>query len=231
MVLLSVRLGESDCEEIGTGVLRQPANTLSSGAFTVLGLWLVRRALQTRSSEMALEVAYGCALAGVGIGSIAFHGPMPPGARWLHDVTIATVPAIVAARNLGAFSNWPVRRVLVAAALIIGIVGTATAVAAGVGIALTGVVGGTAVITEIVLVRRGRRRLSPRMTRLLILTVALLAGAGVINLLGRTDGPLCDPDSVVQGHGAWHLLTAGGLMLYGYAAFPGPAGVASTAPR
>ena len=41
--------------------------------------------------------------------------------------------------------------------------------------------------------------------------VAALAalGAGVaVNLLTRTGAPLCRPDSLVQGHAAWHVLTA-----------------------
>jgi hypothetical protein len=37
--------------------------------------------------------------------------------------------------------------------------------------------------------------------------VALTAGAAV-NVLTRTGAPLCDPESLVQGHAAWHVLTA-----------------------
>jgi hypothetical protein len=47
-------------------------------------------------------------------------------------------------------------------------------------------------------------------------TVALVAGgtAIVINLLTRTDAPLCHPDSVLQGHAAWHILTATAIALW-----------------
>ncbi len=40
----------------------------------------------------------------------------------------------------------------------------------------------------------------------LIVGVALLAG--VSWLLGRTDGPACDPDGLLQFHGVWHVVSA-----------------------
>jgi hypothetical protein len=36
--------------------------------------------------------------------------------------------------------------------------------------------------------------------------------------LGRSASPLCDPDSLLQGHAAWHLLTAAALAAWGRAA-------------
>jgi hypothetical protein len=46
--------------------------------------------------------------------------------------------------------------------------------------------------------------------------------------LGRTASPLCDPDSLLQGHAAWHLLSAAALAAWAVAALeagggrPGP---------
>lgn len=34
------------------------------------------------------------------------------------------------------------------------------------------------------------------------------AGAVTLNVLTRTDAPLCRPDSLLQGHAGWHVLTA-----------------------
>lgn len=73
-----LELGESDCEDIGAGLLNQPANAWSSVAYVVFGLWLVVRAVRSRSVETPVEIAYGAALASIGIGSVAFHGPVPP---------------------------------------------------------------------------------------------------------------------------------------------------------
>jgi hypothetical protein len=40
---------------------------------------------------------------------------------------------------------------------------------------------------------------------------------------GRTAGPWCDPDSLLQGHAAWHLLTAFALAAWAVAALDPPA--------
>jgi hypothetical protein len=50
-----------------------------------------------------------------------------------------------------------------------------------------------------------RRRRLPRPP---VLGVAALGAAVAVNLLTRTDAPLCSPPSLLQGHGAWHVLTA-----------------------
>jgi hypothetical protein len=40
------------------------------------------------------------------------------------------------------------------------------------------------------------------------ITLAAGAAAVAVNVLTRTGAPLCRPDSLLQGHAAWHLLTA-----------------------
>ena len=54
--------------------------------------------------------------------------------------------------------------------------------------------------------------------RLWILIVGGVAIGALLDALGRTDGALCDPDSPVQLHALWHVLTAFVLWLYGTAA-------------
>jgi hypothetical protein len=41
--------------------------------------------------------------------------------------------------------------------------------------------------------------------------------------LGRSDSPWCDPDSLLQGHAAWHLLTAAALACWAVATLDPPA--------
>ena len=52
--------------------------------------------------------------------------------------------------------------------------------------------------------------------------MALALGA-VANVLSRTGAPLCRPDSLLQGHALWHVLTAVGAALW-LACWPDPAG-------
>lgn len=50
-----------------------------------------------------------------------------------------------------------------------------------------------------------RRRRLPRPP---VLGVVALGAAVAVNLLSRTGAPLCRPSSLLQGHAAWHVLTA-----------------------
>ena len=154
MVLLA--LGGSDCEALRDGVLGQPANTLSSLAYVAAAAYVLRRGGPPGPAV---------ALALVGIGSVLYHGPMPPGAELVHDTALLAVP--VAAL---AVAWW--------------------------------------------------RRSFPRPPALAV--VALALGA-VANVLSRTGAPLCRPDSLLQGHALWHVLTAVGAALW-LACWPDPAG-------
>jgi uncharacterized membrane protein YcjF (UPF0283 family) len=74
--------------------------------------------------------------------------------------------------------------------------------------------------TEVVaLVRRPRRR---RTRRRFVAAAALLGTATVVNLVSRTGDPFCNPDSLVQGHAVWHVLTALALREWALATFDAP---------
>ena len=140
-------LGGSDCEALRDGLLGQPANALSSLAYLVAAIAVVRR---------GGPVAPAVALAFVGIGSVLYHGPMPAGAELVHDAALLAVPvtAIVVAWHRRTFPRPP------------------------------------------------------------LVAVALLALGAAINVLSRTGAPLCSPGSPLQGHAAWHVLTAAGAALW-----------------
>jgi hypothetical protein len=133
-------LGGSDCEALRDGWLGQPINSLSSLAYVVAG------AAVARSGGPAGPAA---ALAAVGLGSLLYHGPMPPIAELAHDASVIAL--------------------LVALALVVW---------------------------------RGRAG-RPR-----ALAVVAAAAGITINLLSRTGAPLCRPGSPLQGHAAWHVLSA-----------------------
>jgi len=69
----------------------------------------------------------------------------------------------------------------------------------------------------------GRGRLTPR-GRVAYRAALALAAAGAAGWwLGRTASPWCDPDSLLQGHAAWHLLGAAALACWAVAALDPPA--------
>jgi hypothetical protein len=78
-------LGASDCEALHSGWLGQPANSLSSLAYVVAGAFLLRRGGPPGPA---------LALGAVGVGSVLYHGPMPPGAEAVHDGSILALAAV-----------------------------------------------------------------------------------------------------------------------------------------
>jgi hypothetical protein len=91
-----VRLGGSDCEQLVGGLLAQPVNALSSGAFVLAGGLAVAAAMRVTGRVRVLVAAFAVTLIGVGVGSVAYHGPQPPWAGAAHDgsVLLALVSAV-----------------------------------------------------------------------------------------------------------------------------------------
>jgi len=69
----------------------------------------------------------------------------------------------------------------------------------------------------------GRARLAPGRRAAYRLALAATAAGAACWWAGRTAGPWCDPDSLLQGHAAWHLLTAFALGAWAVAALDPPA--------
>ncbi|HSK06915.1 MAG TPA: hypothetical protein VK990_05295 [Acidimicrobiia bacterium] len=169
----------ADCETIGAGFLGQPVNSLTTIAFLVAGVVLIG----LRPGRKWV----GIGLAVTGLGSFLFHGPMPPGSEWAHDVSLAWLITMVA----GLDSRWE-RLTRLPALLALAVVFAVFPVAADpVAVVLTA-------LAVLAILSRDRSR--PVLASLL-----LLAALAVFGRLGATGGPLCDPGSVFQAHGVWHL--------------------------
>lgn len=214
--------GAGDCEAIRDGLLAQPVNALSSAAYVVAGLAVLGPTARAGAGtgETATQALFGWLVAAVGVGSILFHGPMPPWARIVHDLSIASLPTLVVARDLGLLRRWrePVR-LSVFAALALG-VGFVLAVAPDAATALTAAFFVVAALFEMAVHRAGLRSLTAWQRVGLAAGALLVAVAGVLYVAGRTGGPLCEPGAVLQWHAVWHVLTAVALALYARTAFP-----------
>jgi len=178
----------ADCESIGVGLLRQPVNSLTTIAFAVAGLIII-----TRRPERHWV---GVALIATGIGSFLFHGPMPPGSEWAHDVTLAWLLLVVAADG----SRWATWSRLPGLAGIAVVFGLFPMVADPVAVALT--------IFAVISVLRTDRSVATWAA------VSLLAVSGLVGRLGATNWPWCDPDSTLQLHGLWHLAAATAVTIW-----------------
>ena len=207
-------MGGSDCEHIGHAFLAQPSNALSSIAYVVAGMLLVRRAIARRTG--AVLVTYGVLIAAIGVGSAAYHGPMPTWGRFAHDVSIAAVLAFVVGDEVARARGAPARAGFAAFGALLGASAIALAAVPDAGNALDAVLILTAAVGELMAARSSPGGDAGARRAWLLGAAALTVGVA-LNALGRTDGPLCDPASPMQPHAAWHVLTAFVLWLYGIA--------------
>jgi hypothetical protein len=209
-------VGGSDCEHIGHGLLAQPINTLSSVAYVLAGALLLWRAVAARSSARTACTLYALTVIGVGVGSAAFHGPMPAWGHFAHDLSIAAVLALVIGYDVALARGATVERGLV----IFGVLtGASVVVLAAWPDAANGpdaLLVAVAIAAELAMARSPAGGVTIG-ARIWIVGAAVLTIAALLNALGRTDGPLCHADSPVQLHAAWHVATAFVLWLYGVA--------------
>jgi Ceramidase len=212
-------VGTSDCEHIGQGLLGQPVNTLSSLAYVAVGALLLRRALAIRSTERAVLTGYAATVIAVGLGSAAFHGLMPSWGRFAHDFSIASVLTFVIGYDVALARDAGVRAAFAGFGVLLAVSAVVLAVWPDTSNALHSVLVVGAVIAEVAVARSPKRLAAARgLVRepaVWIVGAAVLAIGAGLNALGRTDAPLCDPDSVAQLHGVWHVLTAVVLWIYG----------------
>ncbi len=102
----------SDCEAVRDGILGQPANTVTSLAFVAAGLIVLDAVRRQRAGDPTRRL-FGWLLVAIGIGSVLYHGPHPPGARFVHDLPILGVVAFVVFVEVSArrsSERWPLPR-------------------------------------------------------------------------------------------------------------------------
>jgi len=169
----------ADCETIGTGFLGQPINSLTTLGFLLVGAFIVTRHQDRRW--------IGIGLIATGVGSFLFHGPMPTGSEWAHDLTLAWLLAMVAATG----SRWEsTSRIpaLIALGILFAVV---PAMADPVAVGLTAVA-----LFSLLRHDRSSKVLGP---------LLLLGAVAIFGRLGATGGPLCERGSLFQPHAVWHL--------------------------
>jgi hypothetical protein len=189
-----------DCERIRAGLLAQPVNTLSAAGYLLAGGWLLR--MRGRPDVPRRYRWFAAAVAANGVGSGLYHGAGWAASGWCHDVAAISAPVFVAVDGLGSLRDWPDRTVTRVALVTTGFAAAAVLARPATNpVLLTAV---TAAGLAEVAARRPAGR--GRVVMLGALAVALPA-----YLLGRSGGPLCRPDSLLQPHALWHLLTAAAM--------------------
>ena len=199
-------MGGSDCERIRDAWLAQPVNAVSSLGFLAAGVYVLVRVRHAPATTRGIPVAGGIALTLVCFGSVAFHGPQPVWAGFAHDASIAAVLVVylVAGRarddgtGAGGQSLATGALVLAAASVILLVAPSSQWF----------VHGGLVVSVAVALVCRADQRLKLRRSSATTVAASALSVGVVLVVLGRTGGPLCSPESLVQAHAGWHVASA-----------------------
>jgi hypothetical protein len=181
-------MGGADCELIRDAWLAQPANAWSSAAFLVAAAWV-------GAGRTAGGAVGAVALALVAVGSAAYHGPQPGWAEPVHDASIVLLLGVVLVQRVEPSWKRP-------AAALSGTAAVVALLAPGLDVVAQAAVALALAVAEIRRWRAGRTSPSDR-----VALVALAVGA-LLFALGRTGGPLCDPETVVQPHAGWHVAAA-----------------------
>ena len=185
----------ADCEKIVGDLIGQPINTLTTLAFVIGGLIVIR----VRRGRLWI----GIGLIATGLGSFLFHGPMPTGAEWAHDVSLAWLIVLVGTEG----TRYEKASRLPALATLGTVFALFPQVADPVAVLLAVVA-----VTTLLIRDRSKATLGP---------LGLIAIAAILGRLGATDGPWCYPDSVWQWHGLWHVAAAGAVTWWAVSAKPG----------
>lgn len=220
--ILTTALGESDCETIGGSFLAQPVNAASSFAYVVFGVYLTLSLARAEGPERGNRKIFAVLLIATGIGSVMYHGTQGLGAPFLHDLSFVSALLFLAVMNVAGTFGVDRRRalaaftsaVLVVSGLLVLWPGSTNLIAAATVVLL--------IIGDISGHRRGTTTRNWRIASAVAMGTALLLFVG-----GRTGGPLCDAESLFQGHALWHLLSAAALWTYFEATVGSRAGTGS----
>lgn len=197
LVALASRPAESDCEVLGQGFWGQPVNSVTSLAFVVAGVAI----LNANRSRDRHRLTYGLLAVATGVGSFIFHGPAPSWSEPVHDLPLVAILAFVA---VDAASDVAGRRLPAAWWVVPTLVVVTVAELVGTGrSAIQGVAGVVAIGASLL-----RYRARPQTRRTIVVALVILGTGALIGTLSRTGAILCDADSIVQGHGVWHVLAA-----------------------
>lgn len=194
-----------DCEIPDTWFFDQDVNTWSSFVYVAVGLGI--SSLVIRRGYSRWFHLLGLAAAVEGIGSVLFHGGSTRGGQFVHDVGIFWMAGFIA--------SWQFARLLTGSdAQTRG-----RAVGAGVAIVLALTVPAwwissdstNIVVAVLVAAILGSELLARRRGLGGIWSAALVGStllAGITWGLGHSDSPLCAPESPLQPHAVWHVLSA-----------------------
>jgi hypothetical protein len=214
------------CEAVRPGPLAQPANTLSNLGFMLSGLFIGWDAMRLRArraeappnrylADARYPALYASLVVFMGPGSMFFHAGMTDWGGRVDGLSMYLFIAYVFVYALSRAWDWRFGRFLTVYALCMALLGMERALGPSSSVPVfASLVAVTVVLEGIISIPRyhislGRRHESDVDRRWLGLALGLFLLALAIWTVSDSGAPLCAPYSWLQGHAAWHLLSAG----------------------
>jgi hypothetical protein len=197
--------------------VKQPANTWSNLGFITVGLlilWQIgndRATPATQPNPMITATAYALGYAAValflGPGSMFFHGSLTQWGGWIDTYSLILFGSFGLLYALARIFDWSGTLFVLLYVGVNIVLGIFTWFVDGTGTPFFAVLVAAWVLTEGVILWRkpgGLQRDWPWLGAAL----GTFAVALVIWSLSQTGRPLCNPDSLIQGHAIWHIMSA-----------------------
>ncbi len=211
------------CEAARGGPIEQLSNTYSNLAYVLIGLLIVwgnkgkegNGGKNLMMSSSAYPITYGVTVFAIGAGSFFYHGSLTEIGRWFDWFGMYLYASFIVLYNASRLRRLSGAQFVIAytifniilAAIIFNTAPSVRQQIFGLLIALT-------LILEYLVRRRDKPQVE---SKFLYVALGCLVAAYTIWILDR-DRILCAPTSWMQGHAAWHILTAAatGLMFVYY---------------
>jgi hypothetical protein len=208
------------------GPIKQPANTWSNLGFVAAGLLVLGQARRPRGTARANPMAapgfytmlYGGLVVFLGPASMFFHASLRAWGGWIDLVSMMLYSSFLLVYDLVRIRGASLRLFMVIYLPLVLAQGLVDALVPKSGQLLFGAGIGGVLALEALILRGHVPGLHRQGRPWFAAALGLFAVAyGGIWLWSNTAGPLCDPDSLLQGHALWHLLCAAStLCLYQY---------------
>lgn len=198
------------CEAVRWGsIIRQPANVwsnLSMLAVAAIVLWLSRKksAQNLLTAKPSYSRLYALGLTLTGLGSMFFHASLTHIGQWVDLIGMYFLATVLYLYNYSRLKPLSTQSLLT---LYFSLVAFFTALMYFLP-QINDILFGVLILAFVIFVILTQRRLKTKVRHLYIILGVVAYYSGSTFWILDKELKLCKPDSLLQGHAAWHLLSA-----------------------
>ncbi len=200
------------CERRLSGAVAQPSNTFSNLGFVAVGLFILFVTLQNKpdvpenliQGQRTYPLVYSLTLVMIGLGSMFYHASLTFASQWVDVMGMYLLITFVLFYTLARWQGLTGKQFAVGYLLSNLLLGTALIIVPQFRRQIFGLLALSAVVLEIMFLCIRRPEIKKRF---FWSALAAFAAGFIIWNLDHT-GIFCHPESWLQGHAIWHLLSA-----------------------